>query len=539
MSKRRQSLSHLGGALGAFVLVAAGTLWATGGLHLAWSGCTGTGEATGLHFEGDGHDHEAEPEGHEHEDDLEALEARQCEHGVSIIDCDACRFEVGVVRVEPQLAEALLRTDTVQRGALDQVLRLTGQVDYDHTRLVDVPPNAGGRVVRVSAQTGDVVEKGQVLAVLHSGDFGEARAAYLAALTELELARKEQERNDSVTTALGRLLQRLESGEAAQENGNGGKAASGEQIGEWKSQLLGRAAALRLARSVYQREDELSRTGSTSSAEVEQALQELHSAEAEYAAAVEEVTLSLDLEKLRVDNAVRNAQATLKATEQRLHILGLDHVAVAELAKDQDGKDFAWLEVRAPRSGTIVGQHATEGRYVEPTDVLYTIADLTRLWVTCDLYERDLRLLEEGMSRSRALHTCVRVASYPGLEFQATVELIGSELDSETRTIKVRLHLSNDDRRLRPGMYAEVEIRIPSDRQGLLVPRGAVLQDEGRAFVFRHWRDDLWVRRDVTLQSASGDLLAVAGPIPEGARIAVSGAFMLKSDVLRNKMGAG
>ena len=71
------------------------------------------------------------------------------------------------------------------------------------------------------------------------------------------------------------------------------------------------------------------------------------------------------------------------------------------------------------------------------------------------------------------------------------------------------------------------------------VPRNAIMSDAGKNFVFEHWKDDLWVRRDVTVGSVRGDFAEILGGIPKGATIVTGGAFMLKSDILREKMGAG
>jgi cobalt-zinc-cadmium efflux system membrane fusion protein len=88
-------------------------------------------------------------------------------------------------------------------------------------------------------------------------------------------------------------------------------------------------------------------------------------------------------------------------------------------------------------------------------------------------------------------------------------------------------------------MFAEAEISVPRKGSITAVPSSAVLSDEGRTFVFQHLRDDLWVRRDVQLGRERGGFAEVLNGIPTGAAIVTRGAFMLKSDILREKMGAG
>ena len=475
-------------------------------------------------------------------DDLAAIEKRKCEHAKPILTCDECRYQAGVVKVEPDVAKALLRTGKVQRREAVRVLRMTGEVQLDRTRVVDVPPPAQGRILAVRTQLGQRVAIGDVLAVVHSADFGEAKAAYLVANTEHEIARKEQERQAAVTAALDTLLEHM-----AKVNGNGkdtraaheSPAIPKELVGEWKSKLLGAAARLRLAETNHDREKGLWEKGVSSEADHDTAHQEWETAQADYTALVEEVNLGLSLEKLRADNAVRKAEATLYAAEQRLHILGLGHDDVAALRTQRSNGDFARLPIKATRAGTITAHHASEGRFVETTDSLFTIADLANLWVWCDLYERDLAPLHEQLAGQKTLDATVRVAAFPKAAFPGIIDLVGSTMDEQTRTIKVRVQVANPDGKLKPGMFATVEVRVASGKKVALVPREAVLTDDHKPFVFQHWRDDLWIRRNVRVGQADGPDVPVLAGLPHDATIVTGGGFMLKSDVLRNKMGAG
>jgi len=105
--------------------------------------------------------------------------------------------------------------------------------------------------------------------------------------------------------------------------------------------------------------------------------------------------------------------------------------------------------------------------------------------------------------------------------------------------VKIRVQVKNPESKLRPGMFAEVEVMIPGEGRMAAVPRNAIMSDAGKNFVFQHWKEDLWARRDVTVGSIHGDFAEILSGIPKGATIVTSGAFMLKSDILREKMGAG
>jgi cobalt-zinc-cadmium efflux system membrane fusion protein len=313
---------------------------------------------------------------------------------------------------------------------------------------------------------------------------------------------------------------------------------SKEPLGEWRSRLVGAAARLQQARTVAEREKSLVEKQASSQAEYQSAQRELQTAQADYAALAEEVQLNLSLDKLKAENAATLTRAKLNAAEQRLHLFDLDDADMQALMDAKASCQFAELEIRAPRSGTITAQNIIEGKAVSPDQPLYTIADLSNLWVWCNLYERDLAALHAAMAAGGLPRAMVRVPAYEDA-FQGVVDLVGSSVDEMTRTIKVRVQVPNESGRLRPGMFARTEVELAAEGQVTLVPRSAVLSDEGQTFAFQHWKDDLWLRRNVVLGKVQGDRVQVLAGLDAGATVVASGAFLLKSDVLRAKMGAG
>ncbi len=475
--------------------------------------------------------------------ELADLEKQQCEHGKPTVRCDKCRFEMGVVKLEPGVAEALIKSGKVEKREKVKVLRLTGEVQSDPTRVVDVPPAAEGRVVSITGLLGQPVAKGDVLAVLHSAELGEARAKDLDAHAQLEIAQQEHDRQIRVNAALTDLLKRLEGSEtdlvATGTKNGAANGSAAEAIGEKKYKLLGAASRLRLARSVYEREKELHTKDISSKADYEQARQGLQSAEAEYAAAVEEVQLNMKLDQLRTARALKKVRAALNVAEQRLRMYGLDDKAMQEFHQAKNPARFGRLEVKAPRAGTIIAQTASVGKYVQTTQSLYTIADLSHLWVWADLYERDLAVVQARLSSGKPLKAVVRVLAFGNKDFPGTVDLAASTLDEHTRTVKLRVRVENQQRMLKPGMFAKIEIRVPLGEPVSMVPREAVVSDEGTSFVFVRWKDDFWVRRNVVVGRDQGRFVEILHGVADADTVAVSGSFMLKSDVLRAKMGAG
>ena len=384
-------------------------------------------------------------------DRLSELEKIVCEHEIGIIDCDNCRFEVGVVKIDPSIAESLIEIGTVQEVERTSVFKFTGQVQLDLTRTVEVVSAGSGRVDKVSKLLGEKVKKADVLAVIHSADLGQAKADFLEVQAKLELSE-----------------------------------------------------------ATFKREKELYTKKVSSEADYLNALNELRVAEASYVAA-----------------------------DKRLNLFGLKAEQIGSIKDEKKNEDFANLVLQVPQAGTIIKQNISTGKIVGTTESLYTIADLSNLWVWCDVYEKDLAVLHEQLASGKQLRAAVHVKAFDASKFEGVVDLIGNVMDEHTRTVKIRVQVKNPQGKLRPGMFAEVEVMIPGDGRMTAVPRNAVMSDAGKNFVFRYWKDDLWARSDVTVGSVYGDLIEILNGIPNGARIVTGGAFMLKSDILREKMGAG
>ena len=112
-------------------------------------------------------------------------------------------------------------------------------------------------------------------------------------------------------------------------------------------------------------------------------------------------------------------------------------------------------------------------------------------------------------------------------------------MDESSRTVKVRIEASNPNGRLLAGMFADVELMLPTAEEVLAIPRSALLEDEGRAFVFVFHHDDYYVRRPVVRGRSWAGWVEIRRGLEPGATIVTEGSFLMKSDVLRSKMGAG
>jgi cobalt-zinc-cadmium efflux system membrane fusion protein len=383
--------------------------------------------------------------------DFDELEELLCEHNVSIVDCDECRYEVGVVKIAPAVAEPLIETGLVRNVDRTKTFKLTGQVHLDRTKTVDVVVTGGGRVEQVETFLGDTVRKGDILAVVHSDDLGQAKADFLEIQSTLELAE-----------------------------------------------------------TTFKREKDLY-----------------------------EKKISSQSDYLAAQNELKAAKASYAAADKKLRLFGLDTEQIEAIKDEEKNGSFGDLVLRAPQAGTLIAQTISVGQIVDTTESVFTITDLSNLWVWCDVYEKDLAVLHNQTANDKPLAATVKVKAFDSIEFMGEVDFVGNLMDEHTRTVKMRVQVKNPDNQLRPGMFADVEIAIPLDGQMLAVDQTAVMTDAGDHFVFQHWKNDLWIRRDVAIGAKYGDYVELLSGVPQGAKVVTGGAFMLKSDVLREKMGAG
>ena len=223
-------------------------------------------------------------------------------------------------------------------------------------------------------------------------------------------------------------------------------------------------------------------------------------------------------------------RAALLAAEQGLSALGLDPADTE--------RNPGRLVTRAPSSGIVVEKHAVAGERAEPGRDVMLVADLASVWVWADVREKDLAALASAQTE-KPVPVTIRVGAYPDRVFAGTIDYVGATMDERTRTVRVRATVVNPGRLLKPGMFCRVEAALGADTETLAVPRAAIMTDEGRAFVFVRWKDDYYARRFIGRGREAGGFVAVSEGLREGETLVADGAFLLKSDVLREKMGAG
>jgi len=230
-------------------------------------------------------------------------------------------------------------------------------------------------------------------------------------------------------------------------------------------------------------------------------------------------------EILQAETDYRMAQTELSTDEERLMLYG---VSAASLKGEQKRP---LLPVRSPIGGIITEKHAIVGELSDPATSLYTVADLSSVWVMVDIHEKDLAKVRRGQNAT------VVVGAFPDMKFRGRINYLADVVDEGTRTVKARVEVANPGRKLKPEMFATVELAMAGDAPPVLaVPEDAVQELNGKKVVFVAESDTEFASRDVALGRASGGMVEVLSGVKEGERYAAKGAFLLKSEVMKGEI---
>lgn len=597
---------------------------------LVWSaGCGGEqgSESGGAKAEqaeeaGHGHGEEAEKEageeaGHGHgskeaeNEPLEKLAEARCEHGIPQMECDECRYELGLVKVPKDQQEALLAVEEVKSNQVQSpTLELRCEAGRSAAATSTVTAQVSGRVQRIHRVMGEQVKVGDPLITVLSDEYARLRLEHQKAHQKLEYAKARQAQFEKTQASLRVLLEKLgqsadvsvavadlsgmplgkskaelleassqhsralaewkrferleaDTGSLVRKLRNGGGGVDGLKVGEAKGRLLEAKADLSLAEKSYQRAKALSGEGVVAQNELERAARDLEAAQAHFRASLEQAELDLeekhvvgkeslesararlqgameqaildaDLQLLEVKQELERRTSEVEVAHRQLTLLGLsENDAEKQLAGHSEAEDT--LEIRSPVNGVIVSVSATVGQTLEKGQALTELADLTKVWVWCDVYEKDLALLAEAKLPLPAL---IRSDAFAERSFPGQLDYLAPDSDATSRTVKARVTASSDGL-LRPGMYLRTSVATQGESGGLWLPEGAVMQDGDAYFVFVKWGEEFFVRRNVEVGEASGKRRPVFSGIAAGDQVVIRGAFYLKSDILREKMGAG
>lgn len=242
----------------------------------------------------------------------------------------------------------------------------------------------------------------------------------------------------------------------------------------------------------------------------------------------EEIIAQKDYLRLKAER--ERAAVAMRAAEDRLRLLGVDPKRVNRVEST--------FPLMAPLTGIVVQKKATVGELGTPSDPLFTVADLSTVWVEANLTEDQLSKVQPGVAAA------ITVVAYPGETFRGKVTYVASLLDKETRTIPARIEVANKDGRLKPEMFAKAVIDVgsgsstPASAPSVIsVPDSAIVLMQGQPSVFVANNAGAYEQRAVELgDKVSGRTIVKAG-LTAGEKVVIAGTYALKARVLKSQIG--
>ncbi|ACM19219.1 efflux pump, RND family, membrane fusion protein [Geotalea daltonii FRC-32] len=229
---------------------------------------------------------------------------------------------------------------------------------------------------------------------------------------------------------------------------------------------------------------------------------------------------------LQAETDYKTAQTELHTDEERLSLYG---VSASDLKGD--GHKKPRLPVRSPIGGIITEKHAIVGELADPSKSLYTVADLSSVWVLVDIHEKDLAKVRRGQP------AIVSVGAFPDQKLKGRITYIADLVDETTRTVKARIEVPNPGRKLKPEMFATVELALSAGAPPVLaVPEDAVQDLDGKKVVFIAESDAEFAVRQVQAGRTAGGMVEIVSGLKEGDRYAIKGAFILKSEIKKGEL---
>lgn len=433
--------------------------------------------------------------------------------------------EPGVVAMSERQQEAVgLRVGAAAAGTAAEELVAPGRIAPDQERFAFITARAPGVVRSVAVNIGAEVRAGDVLATIDSQEVGRARLELRTQSQLLEVARAEAEWRKEIYANTLELIASLKHGdapEAIQER------LGDRPVGAGRDLLMTAYAQYRLTTAALGRVDDLYKNGVVAVGRHQQAETARDAAAGSYQALLDSTGYEAKLANLRAQQALRQAETAVDVAREQLKILGvgLEEPAATATSAD-DAPSLSTYALIAPFDGTIIDrQSIAPGISVDLTSRLFTIADLSTVWLEANVAEGDFAIL------TRAGGGEVRFGSpaYPGREFAGRVLYRGDVVDEASRSVKLLAEVDNAERALKPGMYVDVLVRCPHGRAAARVPDSALLTENEGSILYVQTADDRFERRSVELAGLSQGFAVVVDGLEPGEVVVIEGASKLEA----------
>ena len=427
-----------------------------------------------------------------------------------------------VLLTETKMAESAITITAVEQHSMQPIRTVPGRIEYNATRHVAVKSPTDGLAHKVAVTVGERVKEGQLLAIVNSPDLGERRSDVLQQEAELQLAQRERDWWRSIQQNLDELLSQLK---RPQEMEALEKEFQDRVLGDYRRDILSAYSKFRTAETINANLKAVASGAITQRMLLEQASVR-DSASATFQSACEQATFDVRQKVGKADAAYSDASRRLAVARQRLTWLtGQTPEQFGDLSNEET---LSTWPVVAPFAATVEEIVVAATERVRQGEELLLLADTSRLWVQAEIRDKDWSALK--LSAGQKVQ--VQSPALPNQSLEATISFIGRTVNAESRATPLVADIHNDDGLLKPGRFVRVLLPDGAAVQTVAIPDSAVVRHEGRVFVFVETGPRKFTPRDVTLGLAVDPLVEVKSGLQTGERIAISGTFMLKSELL-------
>ncbi len=433
-------------------------------------------------------------------------------------------WEYSQIEARAKISEEAARNagiETTRAGPAEihQVVQLSGEIGLHEKYVAHVVPRLDAMVTRVHKDLGDLVKKGDILAILDSRELADAKSEYLTAVKQAEPIRVELERQKLINTNTRVMLDLLQ-----QELDLDTLYEKINQLvlGESRAQIVPAYGRLIRSQAVYERELSLYKKKISSKSEYLLAMEEYKSAEAKYISLREKIAYGNKLALLEKQRRLEQANLEIKTLSQKLRALGLTSREVNNLSHEQKAR-FTRFELRSEINGEVIQKHIAAGESVKKDFDVFLLADLSEVWVNIAVPVKHLNAVQLGQK------VTVR-AEKLGLEARGKLTYLGAVIEEKTRTVTGRVVISNKKRLWRPGMYVTVSLIQASRKVPLAVPPDAIQTIRDWSVVFIKVGNQ-YEARPLELGETDGTRVEVLSGIKPGDEYVHKSSFAVKAEI--------
>lgn len=415
-----------------------------------------------------------------------------------------------LIKVSEKVAQQIdIQHEVIEKRSLTIPMHVTGKIEPDLGKEVDVTSRISGRVKEIRVAPGQEVKRGQIMAVLDSQEISDLQAELIEAKAKLNIAEAHEERERMIYAELlvrpKNLIEAQTQFDAikvqkdlAETEFHRQEGLYREKISAQKDYLAAKAASatananFEQARIAYEREKNLFKNKSM---------------------------LRKDLQLAEAETAKeRQHYNTLK---QRLDFLGADISILSNVLSS--GHISGLVRIVAPVAGVVSHHDLAVGELVHPDKSIFKVTDLSSVAVKADLPEVDISRVKLGGKVK------VNVPSYPNEQFYATVSFISEHVNPETRTVSVRARLPNTNRKFKLQMFAEIDLEGAA-RDLLACPKSAIQELDGKPVVFVK-KSEGYEERHIKTGVDTEKYVEVLSGLEQGEDVVTQGSLMLRTEL--------